>query len=46
MRRAAAANGVSDLRHLSAAEASALEPQLRCTAALLSPSTGVVDSHG
>jgi L-2-hydroxyglutarate oxidase LhgO len=42
----AAANGVADLRMLSAAEAMALEPNLRCTAALLSPSTGIVDSHG
>ena len=41
----AAANGVPDLRMLSAAEAVALEPNLRCTAALLSPSTGIVDSH-
>lgn len=40
-----AANGVDDLRWLSTAEAGALEPQLRCTAALLSPSTGIVDSH-
>ncbi len=42
----AAANGVDDLVLLSAAEALALEPQLRCTAAILSPSTGIVDSHG
>ena len=41
----AEANGVDDLRILSAAEASALEPQLRCEAALLSPSTGIIDSH-
>ncbi len=40
------ANGVADLRWLSAAEACALEPQLQCTAALLSPSTGIIDSHG
>ncbi len=40
----AAANGV-ELRLLSANEAIALEPNLRCTAALLSPSTGIVDSH-
>jgi L-2-hydroxyglutarate oxidase LhgO len=33
------------LVRLSAAEAMALEPELRCTAALLSPSTGVLDSH-
>ena len=42
----ARANGVPDLRWLSADEAMALEPQLRCTRALLSPSTGIVDSHG
>lgn len=41
----AAASGVTDLRRLSAAEAQAMEPQLSCTAALLSPSTGIVDSH-
>jgi L-2-hydroxyglutarate oxidase LhgO len=41
----ASANGVADLRKLGAAEAIALEPNLTCTAALLSPSTGVVDSH-
>ncbi|WP_295849269.1 NAD(P)/FAD-dependent oxidoreductase [Tardiphaga sp.] len=41
----AEANGVDDLRVLSAAEARALEPQLRCEAALLSPSTGIIDSH-
>ena len=40
------ANGVDDLRRLGAAEARALEPDLACTAALLSPSTGIVDSHG
>ncbi len=31
---------------LSQAEAQALEPNLHCIAALLSPSTGIVDSHG
>lgn len=41
----ARANGVDDMRRLSAAEATALEPALHCTAALLSPSTGIVDSH-
>ncbi|EFH12634.1 NAD(P)/FAD-dependent oxidoreductase [Pseudoroseomonas cervicalis] len=41
----AAANGVPDLTLLSAAEAQALEPALSCTAALLSPSTGIIDSH-
>ena len=42
----AVANGVQDLRQISASEARALEPALRCDAALLSPSTGIVDSHG
>lgn len=42
----AVANGVHDLQPLDAAEARALEPALACTAALLSPSTGIVDSHG
>ena len=41
----ALANGVSDLHWLEADEACALEPSLRCAAALLSPSTGIVDSH-
>jgi L-2-hydroxyglutarate oxidase LhgO len=41
----AAANGVP-VQWLEAGEAQALEPALRCTAALLSPSTGIVDSHG
>ncbi|MDA8252372.1 MAG: NAD(P)/FAD-dependent oxidoreductase [Rhodospirillales bacterium] len=46
IRAAAAANGVDDLRLLTAVEARTLEPALACTAALLSPSTGIVDSHG
>ena len=41
----AEANHVNDLTWLSAAEAARLEPAVRCTAALLSPSTGIVDSH-
>ncbi|QNP48872.1 NAD(P)/FAD-dependent oxidoreductase [Diaphorobacter aerolatus] len=41
----AAANGVNDLRLLTRDEARALEPALECVAALLSPSTGIVDSH-
>ena len=41
----AEANGVEDMRLLSAAEAVALEPNLACTAALFSGTTGVVDSH-
>jgi L-2-hydroxyglutarate oxidase LhgO len=41
----AEANGVEGMRLLSAAEAIAMEPNLFCTAALLSPATGIVDSH-
>jgi len=41
----ARANGVTDLQRLTRAEAQALEPALACTAALLSPSTGIIDSH-
>ncbi|HET8703451.1 NAD(P)/FAD-dependent oxidoreductase [Castellaniella sp.] len=43
---AAAANGVHDLRRLDAARARAREPALQCVAALESPSTGIIDSHG
>lgn len=39
-------NGVDDLQWLDGAQARALEPALACHAALLSPSTGIVDSHG
>jgi L-2-hydroxyglutarate oxidase LhgO len=42
---AAAANGVDDLSWLTAEQAVTLEPALNCVAALLSPSTGIVDSH-
>ena len=42
----ARANGVHDVRRLSRDEARALEAQLDCEAAVLSPSTGIVDSHG
>jgi L-2-hydroxyglutarate oxidase LhgO len=39
-------NGVHDLQPLTAAQVQALEPPLSATAAFLSPSTGIVDSHG
>lgn len=42
----ARANGVDDLVLISGAEAARLESGLRCVAALRSPSTGIVDSHG
>jgi L-2-hydroxyglutarate oxidase LhgO len=41
----ARANGVDDLEFIAGAEAMRLEPALRCTAALVSPSTGIIDSH-
>ncbi len=42
----ARANGVDDLVMLTAGEARELEPDIRCAAACLSPSTGIVDVHG
>lgn len=45
IRAHAEANGVNDLQPLSGAEARQLEPALSCEAALLSPSTGIIDSH-
>jgi L-2-hydroxyglutarate oxidase LhgO len=39
------ANGVDDLKMLSAAEAKAMEPALNSVGALLAPSTGIIDSH-
>ena len=41
----ALANGVTDLARLSAADARACEPEVSCAGALLSPSTGAIDSH-
>jgi L-2-hydroxyglutarate oxidase LhgO len=41
----AEANGVADLTWLSGKEARALEPALVAERALLSPSTGIIDSH-
>ncbi|MGA2289574.1 NAD(P)/FAD-dependent oxidoreductase [Bradyrhizobium sp.] len=45
IRTHAEANGVHDLQTLSGDAARALEPALSCDAALLSPSTGIIDSH-
>ena len=39
------ANGVTDLGLLGGAEALELEPELRCLAAIHSPSTGILDTH-
>ena len=46
IQRKAVANGVDDLVLLDQGAACALEPALQCHGALLSPSTGIVDSHG
>jgi formyltetrahydrofolate deformylase len=46
IRAHAAACGVHDLQPLTQAQAQALEPELNCVAALHSPSSGIVDSHG
>ena len=39
-------NDVEGMARLSKAEATALEPELNCVAALISPESGVFDSHG
>jgi L-2-hydroxyglutarate oxidase LhgO len=46
IRAHAAACGVDDLQPLTRAQALALEPELHAVAALHSPSSGIVDSHG
>src|ERR1700761_2569206 len=45
IRAHAEANGVLDMQMLSGDAARAMEPALHCDAALLSPSTGIIDSH-
>jgi L-2-hydroxyglutarate oxidase LhgO len=45
LQQRADANAVP-VQWLDAREAAALEPDLRCVAALLSPTTGIIDSHG
>jgi L-2-hydroxyglutarate oxidase LhgO len=46
IRAKAAANGVDDLEWLEPDAVATREPDVYCTAALLSPSTGIIDSHG
>jgi L-2-hydroxyglutarate oxidase LhgO len=41
----ARANDVDGVRMISAVEAHELEPQVRCTAALLCPTSGIIDQH-
>ncbi|MDV7338553.1 NAD(P)/FAD-dependent oxidoreductase [Terasakiella sp. A23] len=45
LKQKAADNGVNDLVWLSKEEALQREPNLNCEAALLSPSTGIIDTH-
>jgi L-2-hydroxyglutarate oxidase LhgO len=45
IKRRAEVNGVEGMRVLSAAEAIGMEQNLRCTSALYSPATGIIDSH-
>jgi len=45
IRAAAVANGVEDLGFLDGRDLAALEPDLRGVAGLMSPSTGIIDSH-
>lgn len=45
LRRMAEANGVDDLVALSAEEVRALEPAVVAVSGILSPSTGILDSH-
>ncbi len=42
----AAQNGVDDLVRLGKEDVMALEPECHCVGAVLSPSTGIIDTHG
>ncbi|MDH0614732.1 MULTISPECIES: NAD(P)/FAD-dependent oxidoreductase [unclassified Agrobacterium] len=46
LREKGVANGCDDLELIDEQQARLLEPALACRAALLSPSTGIIDSHG
>jgi len=45
IRRKAHANGVTDVVEIAPKQAQQMEPEVRCVAALHSPSTGIIDSH-
>lgn len=45
LKERADANGVADLRFLEKTDIQKIEPNIRADAALLSPSTGIIDSH-
>ena len=42
----AIANGLNDLQEIDKSELKLIEPKLKGKAALLSPSSGIIDSHG
>jgi len=46
LKKMAADNGVPDLEWRTPGQVQEIEPQVHCVAALWSPSTGIVDSHG
>ena len=46
LKNQAAANGVADLQWRTPGEVSEMEPAVFCIAALWSPSSGIIDSHG
>lgn len=46
LKKAAAANGVPDLEWRTPDDVRQIEPAVFCVAALWSPSTGIIDSHG
>jgi L-2-hydroxyglutarate oxidase LhgO len=46
IQKKAHANGVTDVVWMTRDQAVALEPAVSCVAALYSPSTGIIDSHG
>jgi L-2-hydroxyglutarate oxidase LhgO len=45
LRSNAVSSGVNDLVELESRDVRVLEPEINCVAALLSPSTGIIDSH-
>lgn len=45
-RKQAEINGCDDLRMLNGDELAEMEPNVRCVAGFLSPSTGIIDAHG
>ncbi len=45
IKKRAEKSGVDDLSHLTPDDVAGIEPELSCKAALLSPSTGLIDAH-